>query len=31
MGPNSPKTTLEKYSKFMPRKAKKSSTFDDLT
>jgi len=30
MGHSTPKTTLEKYSKFIPRKAKKSSVFDDL-
>ena len=30
MGHSSPKTTLEKYSKFVPRKAKKSSVFDIL-
>ena len=30
MGHSSPKTTLEKYSKFVPRKTKKSSIFDIL-
>lgn len=30
MGHSSPRTTLEKYSKFVPRKAKKTSIFDIL-
>ena len=30
MGHSTPKTTLEKYSKFVPRKTKKSSIFDIL-